>query len=276
MSLKNFIFSKTFLKNLGLAFVFLVGILLITLIWMNLYTRHGQAKPVPDFTGLTLDQTRDLARQNRMRFQIIDSVYTNLVPKGCVAEQTPRPGFKVKKGRNILVTINAFNPEMVAMPNLVDLPKRQALAMIGSSGLDTGNLLYVPDLSFDVVIKQLHNGKEVHENDSLPKGSVVDLVLGKGLSNQRNPLPDLTGIKLNPAKNKIVDASFNLGTFTYDNTVMSSSDTVNAFVYKQNPDYREGASLPLGSVIYLWLTVDSAKLLMPADTTVAPIDTGIK
>jgi beta-lactam-binding protein with PASTA domain len=276
MSLKDFIFSKTFFKNLGLAFVFLVGIIMIITIWLNLYTRHGQAKPVPDFTGLTIEQTRQLARHNRMRFQIIDSVYTNLVPKGCVAEQTPRPGFKVKKGRNILITINAFNPEMVAMPNLVDLPKRQALAILGSSGLDTGNLMYVPDLAFDVVIKQLHNGKEVRENDSIPKGSTIDLILGKGLSNQRNPLPDLTGMKLNPAKNKIVDASFNLGTYTYDNTVMSSKDTANAFVYKQNPDYREGASLPLGSVIYLWLTIDSAKLLMPADSVAFPADTGVK
>lgn len=272
MSLKNFIFSKTFFKNLGLAFVFLVGIIMITLIWMNFYTHHGQSKTVPDFTGLSVEETKALAKENKVRFQIIDSVYTNIVPKGCIAEQTPKAGFKVKKWRNILLTINAFNPEMVAMPNLIDLPKRQALALLGSSGLDTGTLLYIPDLSFDVVRKQLHNGKEVHENDSLPKGSVIDLVLGKGLSNQKNPLPDLIGMKLNPAKNKIVDASFNLGTYTYDNTIMTSKDTSSAFVFKQNPDYTEGAALPLGSVIYLWLTTDSVKLTMPADTTIAPGD----
>ena len=37
-----------------------------------------------------------------------------------------------------MLTINAFNPEMVAMPNLVNLPKRQAMALIESSGLANG------------------------------------------------------------------------------------------------------------------------------------------
>jgi len=52
MSIKNFIFSKTFLKNLGLAAVFVVGLVMILLVWLNFYTRHGQSKPVPDFIGL--------------------------------------------------------------------------------------------------------------------------------------------------------------------------------------------------------------------------------
>ncbi len=266
MSLKNFIFSRAFFKNLGLALVSIVAVLMITMIWMNFYTRHGQAKTVPDFTGLTLEETELTANENKMRFQIIDSVYTNIVPRGCIADQTPKPGFKVKKWRNILLTINAFNPEMVAMPNLIDLPKRQALALIGSYGLDTGTLHYIPDLGLDVVIRQLHNGKQVHENDSLPKGSVIDLVLGKGLSNQKNLVPYIIGMKLNQAKNKILDASFNLAAYTYDNTVMTSKDTTNAFVFKQVPEFRDGATLPLGSVIYLWLTTDSVKLTFPTDT----------
>lgn len=260
MSLKDFIFSKTFVKNIGLALVFLVGLIMILLIWMNLYTRHGQAKPVPDFHGLTISQTAELAKKSKMRYQIIDSIYTNLVPAGCVADQTPKAGFRVKKGRNILLTINAFNPEMVAMPNLIDLPKRQAIALIEGAGLEMGTLNYVPDLAVDVVRKQLHNGREVMENDSLQKGSVIDLVLGKGLSNQRNPVPYMSGMKLEPARNKILGASFNLGTFTYDNTILTHEDSVNAFVYKQNPEYKPDATLQLGSAIYLWLSVDSNKL----------------
>ncbi len=50
MSLKNFILSKTFLKNLGIAAVIVVGIvIMILLIWMNFYTRHGQSRAVPRF-----------------------------------------------------------------------------------------------------------------------------------------------------------------------------------------------------------------------------------
>jgi beta-lactam-binding protein with PASTA domain len=265
MSLKKFLLSKIFLKNLGLAVIIFVGMIIILLIWLNFYTRHGQARPVPDFYGLTMEQTAKLAKKSRLRYQVIDSVYTTLVPRGCVAEQNPKPGFKVKKWRNIVLTINAYNPEMVAMPNLVDLPIRQAIAMIASSGFEMGELRYRPDLSIDVVIEQLYNGKSIAEGDSLQKGSVIDLVLGKGLSNQRTPVPDLIGMALEPARNKILVSSLNLGAYIYDNTIINGKDSLNAFVYKQNPEHREGANLQLGSAIYLWFTVDSAK--MPVDTT---------
>jgi beta-lactam-binding protein with PASTA domain len=265
MSLKKFLLSKIFLKNLGLAVIIFVGMIIILLIWLNFYTRHGQARPVPDFYGLTMEQTAKLAKKSRLRYQVIDSVYTTLVPRGCVAEQNPKPGFKVKKWRNLVLTINAYNPEMVAMPNLVDLPIRQAIAMIASSGFEMGELRYRPDLSIDVVIEQLYNGKSIAEGDSLQKGSVIDLVLGKGLSNQRTPVPDLIGMALEPARNKILVSSLNLGAYIYDNTIINGKDSLNAFVYKQNPEHREGANLQLGSAIYLWFTVDSAK--MPVDTT---------
>lgn len=260
MSLKNFLLSKIFLKNLGLAVIIIVGLVMVMLIWLSFYTRHGQARPIPDFYGLTMEQTAKLAKKSRLKYQVIDSVYTSLVPRGCVAEQNPKPGFKVKKWRNVVLTINAYNPEMVAMPNLVDLPIRQAIALIASSGLEMGELRYRPDLSINVVIEQHCNGKNLTEGDSLQKGSVIDLVLGKGLSNQRTSVPDLTGMSLEPARRKILISSLNLGTYIYDNTIINSSDSLNAFVYKQNPEYREETTLQMGSAIYLWLTVDSAKL----------------
>ena len=260
MSLKNFFLSKLFLKNLGYAIVIIVGAVLVLLIWMNFYTRHGQARPVPNFIGLTMEQTSKLAKKSRLRYQVIDSIYTTIVPRGCIAEQNPKPGFKVKKWRNVVLTINAFHPEMVAMPNLVDLPKRQAIMLVESSGLEIGLLKYRPDVSIDVVIDQQFNGKNINTGDSLQKGSVIDLILGKGYSNQRTPIPNLLGMRLDPAKDKILGSSLNLGTFEYDNTIKKGADSINAFVYKQNPEFKNNATLQLGYPIYLWLTVDSAKL----------------
>jgi len=269
MSFKKFILSKLFLKNLGLAVAIVVGVLMILLIWLNFYTRHGQARPVPDFTGLSMEETIQLAKKSRLRYQIIDSIYTTLVQRGCVAEQNPKPGFKVKKWRNVTLTLNAFNPEMVSMPNLIDLPIRQAIALIESSGLEMGQLKYKPDLSTDIVLKQTYNGNNVMKGDSLQKNSVIDLVLGKGLSNRRTPVPDLIGMHLEPAKNRIFVSSLNLGTYIYDNTIATGEDTLNSFVYKQNPEFKDNASLQLGSAIYLWLSVDSA--LLPVDSTLIMI-----
>ena len=170
-----------------------------------------------------------------------------------------------------MLTINAFNPEMVAMPNLVNLPKRQALALIESSGLVMGTPRYIPDISIDVVIKQLYNGKEIMEGDSIQKGSAIDLVLGKGLSNQRTEVPYLMGMDLKSAQDKIIGASLTLVTSIYDNTIINGEDSTRAFVYKQNPEYSADATIQLGSSVYLWLTVDSTKLR--ADSSMVVSDT---
>jgi beta-lactam-binding protein with PASTA domain len=265
MSLKEFFISKTFVKNLALAVALMVGLVIVLLIWLNIYTRHGQARPVPDFYGLNLEESAMLARKNKLKIQIIDSVYTTVVPSGCVAEQNPGPGFKVKKRRRIMLTINAFNPEMVRVPNLVGLAYRQAIATIQSEGLEVGGRSYIPDVSVNYVIKQLHNGKEVAEGDSIQKGSVIDLVLGKGLSNQRTPVPDLIGLKLETARNTLIYASLSLGAFVFDNTIATADDSLNAFVFKQIPEYKENSTLQLGSGLYVWLSIDSTKL--PVDST---------
>lgn len=267
MSVKEFLKSRTFWKQLGLALVIGVAMLLILIIWLNIYTRHGQSRPTPEIRGLTISEAKHVTDKNRMKMKIIDSVYTAFVPRGCIAEQTPVPGHRVKKGRTIHATINAFNPEMVAVPDLVGLPRRQALSLIETAGLQVGQLNYVPDLTVDFVLKQTLHGREVSPGDSVQKGMVIDLVLGRGLSSQRTPLPRLTGTTLDQARNDILGSSLNLGAYVFDATVATAEDSLNAFVYKQNPVYHRDASVQLGSAVYIWLTTDTLKLV--PDTTEA-------
>jgi beta-lactam-binding protein with PASTA domain len=274
MAFKDFLFSKTFVKHFGFALAIFVSVLLILLLWLNIYTRHGQAREVPLFIGRTLDEAERMAARNKFRFVVTDSVYTNFVLKGAIAEQNPAPGQRVKKHRRINVTINAFNPEMAVVPDLVGLSLRQALATVTSAGFETGKLNYSPDISVDFVLKQMHNGTELPPGDTIPKGSMIDLVLGNGLSSRRTPIPDLTGMNLERARERILNSSLNLGTFVFDNTILSELDSVNAFVFKQNPEYAEEATLQLGSTIYLWLTVDSLKL--PVDSTLIMLNDTIR
>lgn len=265
MSLKLFLKSKDFLKNLGLAVAIAVIILFATLLWLSIYTRHGQSKSVPDLYGLSIEEAKKTVNTNKMRFEVIDSVYTNVVPRGHVLEQNPPAGAEVKKNRRIMVIINAFKPEMVEMPDLLELSKRQAMALLESSGLELGKLNYKPDLTIDYVLEQLHNGKAVEPGDSIQKGSLIDLVLGKGLSNRKTPVPDLVGLGIEAARDRILASSLNIGTFTFDSTISSAEDSASAFVFKQNPVYSEENMLQLGSSVYVWFTTDSMKL--PRDST---------
>jgi beta-lactam-binding protein with PASTA domain len=269
MSVKEFLKSRLFWKQVGLALAIGVAIVLILIIWLNIYTRHGQSRSTPDVRGLTLNEAEEVAKKNKMRFTVIDSVYTAFVPRGCVAEQMPMPGHRVKKGHMIKATINAFNPEMVAVPDLVGLPRRQALAVIETAGLEVGQLYYVPDLTVDFVLRQTLHGRDVSPGDSVQKGMVIDLVLGRGLSSQRTSIPRLSGCSLEQARNEILSSSLNLGAYVFDVTVRNADDSLNAFVYKQSPEYHSEATVQLGSAVYIWLTTDSLKI--QPDTTVVDI-----
>lgn len=265
MSLKKFLLSKEFFKNLGLAVVIAAGILFILLIWLSIFTRHGQARPVPDFYGLTIQESQKLARKQKLKIEVIDSVYTKIVPRGCVVEQNPKTDHKVKKQRRIMLTINAFAPEYVIMPNLVGLSARQAYSIIESTGLEAGNPVYRPDLTIDFVLDQLYDDESISAGDSIQKGSEVVLVLGKGLSSRRTQVPDLIGSNFENAKSRILGSSLLVGTYNFDSSVKTGEDSLNAFVYKQNPEYREDATIQLGSAVYIWLSGDST--LLPVDST---------
>ncbi|MDZ7635492.1 MAG: hypothetical protein U5L72_14100 [Bacteroidales bacterium] len=81
----------------------------------------------------------------------------------------------------------------------------------------------------------------------------------------------MTGTDPGAGRDEILGASLNLGAFVFDATVVTAEDSLNALVYKQNPEYVRDASVQLGSAVYIWLTTDTLKintLLTPADTTV--------
>ena len=230
-----------------------------TLVVLRIYTHHGEAFTVPDLKGLTLEEVEILLKSKKMRWQLSDSVYVTTVKPGAVVSQNPEPGFKVKENRNIFLTMNAFAPEKVKMPNVVDVSFRQAKTTLESQGLYVGKMTYVPHIAKDYVLKQLFRGKEIRRGTEIVKGSEIELVLGKGLSDEKTPVPDLLGKTFFQARETLTKYSLNLSVPIYDQTVISSADTINAFVYRQKPVADGNAMLQLGSSIDVWMTVDQTK-----------------
>ena len=176
----DFIFSKLFLKHLLLAIVVGNVIFWGSLFFLNLYTRHGEAIPVPNLEGLSMEQALKKLQENNMQGIIADSVFLTDKPKGTIIDQNPPVNFKVKNGRKVFLTINSFFPERVQMPNMVGVSLRQAKAMLETYGLKVGKLRYVPDIAKDNVLEQKYKGKKIAEGTLLEKGSPIDFVLGKG------------------------------------------------------------------------------------------------
>lgn len=221
---------------------------------------------MPNLTGLTEDEVADVVSSRRMRYEIIDSIYSTDMPRGTVLKQNPRPGSKVKVNRRLFITMNAVNLETVSMPYLVDLSDRQAYLALENAGLVLGDISYRPNFAVNSVLQQLHNDSVIDEGTLIAKGSKIDLVLGMGLSGETTLVPDLVGLSLPDAKATIVSRYLNLGMVTYDESILSEEDSTRAWVHWQYPEYDGSERINKGMDVDIWLTVDST-LLPVADTT---------
>jgi len=78
-----------------------------------------------------------------------------------------------------------------------------------------------------VVLEQKVKGKSTNviARDTVFKGTEIDLVLGKGLSEDKTPVPDLLGLTVNQAKIKASDAFFAVGAVIYDKG-LDEKDTI--------------------------------------------------
>lgn len=264
MDFLKFLLTKTFFKNLLLAAAIGVIIILITLVWLKIYTHHGRTIAVPNLTGLTIDEVDDVVSSRRLNYEVIDSIFATDMPRGTVVKQKPRPSSKVKVRRKIFITMNAINPEQVAMPNLVSLSQRQAVSVMENAGLVLGEISYKPDFAENSVLQQKINGSVIKEGALVEKGTSIDLVLGMK-SNESTTIPDLIGMDLNMAKSTISGKFLNFGLATFDKSVHNGNDSMNAMVYRQNPEYDGFTGIKKGTEIFLWLTVDST--LLPAIDT---------
>jgi beta-lactam-binding protein with PASTA domain len=94
------------------------------------------------------------------------------------------------------------------------------------------------------------------------------LVLGGGLSKTTTKIPELIGLNLEQAENKLAQYSLNLGGLNYDENPEIENDTIVPFIWKQKPDPESGAKLNLGDLVDVWFTIDSIKLPWFDTTTI--------
>ncbi|QED36302.1 PASTA domain-containing protein [Antarcticibacterium arcticum] len=186
MSLFKFIFSKTFLIQLGLAVLALIIIAFLTLQWLDFSTNQDQRIEVPDLSRLSLNVVEDRLDELDLRFEILDSANFNPdYPKYSVIDQVPLPGKHVKENRKIYLTLNPSGFRKVEVPDLIRRTRRQVEPTLRSLGFEIGDVTFKPDIAKDAVLELRHKGKLVQPGDELMKTSVIDLVLGDGSDRYR-------------------------------------------------------------------------------------------
>lgn len=181
MTFLQFLGSRAFLKQLGIALIVLIGLSVVVLWWLKISTNHGQQIEVPDLTRLTLEQAEVELDALDLRYEIMDT--TNYNPEfeyKTVIEQLPMPGKFVKEDRKIYISLNRSGYPMIEIPVVLGKTRRQAEPALLAVGFEIGKISYRKYIAKDEVLEMSHNGKKIKAGDELRKTSVIDLVLGDG------------------------------------------------------------------------------------------------
>lgn len=182
MNFIKFLFSKSLIKQLILAFIVIVVFGFLALKGLKLYTNHGSFVTVPALTGKTFDAAQVIIKDFELRSEVQDSSnYNPNYPKGAVIEQDPLAGSQVKEGRKIYLILNPSAYRTVAVPDVIRRTFRQAKPSLEALGFQIGTKIYMNDLGKDEVLQIRHNGKIIEAGTMLPKTSKIDLVLGNGI-----------------------------------------------------------------------------------------------
>ena len=177
----NFLRSKVFLVNLGLAFLALILLSYLAMQWLKKSTHHGEFVEVPDLAKMSVLEMREVISDANLRYEVLDSAnYDPEYPRFSIIEQNPPAGNRVKQNRKIYVTVNPSGYRKVTVPNIIQVTQRNASSMLRAVGLDVQGVTYIDELGKDMVYYIKHKGRTINPGDKLPKTSKVELICGNG------------------------------------------------------------------------------------------------
>lgn len=156
------------------------AIVWVALLYLDVWTEHGKYVDVPQVKGLPYNEAVSKLDALGFNVELSDSVYDGSTKPGTVLEQSPRVNARVKPNRTIYLTINAFSPKMVTVPNLSDMSLRQAQSILQGLGIRSVKVNTVLSEYKDLVLGAKFNGVTLHAGARIPTSATVTLDVGDG------------------------------------------------------------------------------------------------
>ena len=172
--------KNPYVLNLLLAVVVTCGLIYGALKWLDHYTRHNEAVVVPDVKGLKIEEAAEFFKNNNLRYNVIDSVFSKDVEPGAIVELSPLAGSKVKEGRIVFITVNALTSQMATIPEVEDLSFRQAYALLKARGFENVEIEYVPGDFKDLAVSVDLRGRALAKGEHVPLTAPLVLKVSSG------------------------------------------------------------------------------------------------
>ncbi len=147
---------------------------------LRVWTDHGKVQVVPDVSGMPLNDAVKALAQYNLHAQVVDSLHVDSAPRGAVVDQVPQAGDNVKPGREIYLTINAYTPKKISIPDLTGASLRQAKATLASLGFTDVEVKMVPSDYKDLVLAVKTMGVTLRAGTLLPPDASIEIEVGEG------------------------------------------------------------------------------------------------
>ena len=252
-----FVSRQFWLTLLAIGGAALIAFFLLN-VGLRWYTNHGQRLEVGEYVGMSIDDARRQVERADFRVEISDSVFLVDQPPRVVLRQDPQPGSFVKENRRIYLTVTKAIPDEVELPALTgtyDFDRyRRKLLMLDVDG-KVRERKYSSRYEANTILEVYYEGAEITEAQlkrgfKVPKGAMLEFVVTSkegGLAR----LPELTCRTLEEATFFLEEARLRLGRVQTDATVTNPEL---AYVWRQDPPFREGYRLPFDAEVNLFVT----------------------
>lgn len=156
--------------------------------FLAVWTHHGEQEQVPDLKGMSYVAARDVLKSGNLKAEITDSIFDDTYAPGTVVEQSPHSGAWVKPWRTVYLTIVAYSPKMVTVPDYYNVSMRQGVSMFEGLGVKKVSVVTVPSEYRDLVLSAKFNGLEVRPGTRIPASAVITLEVGSGYDTEEEEI----------------------------------------------------------------------------------------
>lgn len=254
-SIRQYLTSKVFIRQILFIAGLIFALLLLTQLWLRIYTQHGQKVELPDFTGMDISKARELAEDNSFEMVVNDSLFIVGKKGGIITDQNPKAASQVKEGRKVYVTITKYGTETVMVSDLpamygnafdqkkTELKYRDIECVIKDYVYDPGEPNHILEVYYN---GELIISKDIRKDEvQIAKGGTLECVVSRRDGGDVT-VPDLRCLTVDEARFLLESSKLALGDII--KKASAEPDAV-MYVVSQSPSYDGITNIKMGEKV---------------------------
>lgn len=213
----------------GITFAFIVATVLFVMgmIRINNPFRAPDDVRIPELVGLTYEKIKDDPAYADFDIQLEETSFQEGFEEGVIYNQQPKAGRVVKKGSIITVKVSG-GAQTVMLEDYSGQDAASVGAKLEEMGIKyTEQQVYHPKIAVGSVVKT-----DPPAGETVMNGSEVVLYVSVGSNVQQTQVPDITGLSMKEAREKLAEVGLSIGA----REGVEAPDVANGKIVGQSPE----------------------------------------